>query len=143
MAELDTIELTNPSSEDFTWYYNREPYTIKAKETKTFSRYVAFHLAKHLSTSIIQGKEKAKMTKKQREDRTDSIHGKISQLGIYDTHERRMALYDMLKNVDYVKEVCRIYPFKGFIGNMALYEDYVKESQKPKKEEESESKIET
>ena len=54
MAELDTIVLTNPTSKDFTHNFNGEPYTINAGETKAFAKFVGYHLAKHLSTKMIE-----------------------------------------------------------------------------------------
>ena len=39
---------TNFSSEDFTWKWGKEPYTVKANETILLPSYLADHLAKHL-----------------------------------------------------------------------------------------------
>ena len=126
MAQYDSIEINNPTSEDFTWNYNGEPYTIKAGETKGFVTHVAFHLAKHLSTKMIQEDEKSKMTKKDRDNPNAGIHRKISQLAIYDTHERRTALYKILSNENLVIECLKRYPFKDFIGDMEIYKKFVK-----------------
>uniref|UniRef100_A0A6H1ZVL5 Uncharacterized protein n=1 Tax=viral metagenome TaxID=1070528 RepID=A0A6H1ZVL5_9ZZZZ len=135
MAELDTINIINPTSEDFTWKYNGEPYTITAGETQTFVKRVAFHLAKHLSTQMIQNDEKKKMTKKDKDDPHARIHLKIAQLTIYDTHERRIALYKILKDINLVQEVIQVYPFKGFIGEMDLYKEFVNKNTNIKSEE--------
>lgn len=128
LREHDAVFITNPTSEDFTHNFNGEPYTIKAGEVKSFSKFVTFHLAKHLSTKIITKDLEAKMTKKEREDRAAPIHGKIAQLNIYDTHERRIALYRILGNKDLAQMVIAQYPFKGFIGEMSEYEEFVRKS---------------
>ena len=137
MTELTTLEIKNPTSEDFTWRYNGEPYTIKAKESATFVRPVAIHLAKHLSTQMVQGDLKNAMTKKDKENPNAAVHYKISQLAIYDTHERRIALYKILNDETLVLDVIKAYPFKGFIGEMNKYEDFVKKSKEPLKQKES------
>ena len=139
MAELDVIEITNPTSEDFTHNYNGEPYTVKAGETKILLKYIAFHLAKHLSTKVIQDKLKKGMTKKDKENPNARIHREIAQTAVYDTPARRIALYTMLKNVDLVLDVIKVYPFKGFIGEMKDYEDFVTKTESKKKPE----KVET
>ena len=128
--DLSTIEITNPTSENFTWNYNGEPYTINANQTAIYAKPVAYHLAKHLSTTMIVGDVKAKMTKKEMENKNAPIHVKISQLSIYDTHERRIALYKILKKGDLVLDLITRYPFKGFIGEMSEYQKFVESSEK-------------
>ena len=112
LKEFDSIFVKNPTSEDFSWKFNGELYSVKAEETKSFSKFVALHLAKHLSTKIVVGSLEAKMTKKEREDRNSPIHGRLSQLAVYDTPERRIALFTILENVDLVTIVMSLYPFK-------------------------------
>lgn len=134
MKESEIISIINPTSEDFTWRYNGEPYEIKAGETKPFVANIACHLAKHLSTQMIVNDVKKKMTNKQRENRNDPIHVKIAQLQVYDTHERRIALYKIFQNEDLVLEVIKRYPFKGFIGEMDEYKKFVSKSKEVKPE---------
>ncbi len=127
LKEFDSIFIKNPTSEDFSWKFNGESYSIKAEETKSFSKFVALHLAKHLSTKMVVGTAEAKMTKKEREDVNNPIHGKITQLSVYDTTERRIALFQILENVDLVTQVMSLYPFKGFIGDMEEYKSFTEQ----------------
>jgi len=146
MAEQgDTaVEVFNPTSEDFTWTLNGEPFTIKAGEKRYFGKDVGIHLAKHLSTKMITEEVKKKRTKKQIEDVRDAVHLKVAQLSTYDTHERRIALYRILGDKMLVQDVLTRYPFKGFIGEMKEYEEFVsKEETKISKQEEKEKKTET
>lgn len=128
---LDSIEITNPTSEDFTQRFNGEPYTIASKETKSYPGPLSFHIAKHLSTKMVQDDEKKTFTKKDREDPNSRKHLKVAQLSTYDTHERRIALYKILGDKDLVLECIKRYPFKGFIGEMSVYEDFVQKKAKP------------
>lgn len=133
--DLSSVEINNPTSEDFTWNYNGEPYTIKAGVPAQFAKPVAYHLARHLSTKMIVDEVKSKMTKKQIENQHDPIHVKISQLSVYDTPERRIALYKILRNEDYVMQLLMRYPYKGSIGELDEYKQFVeKEKAKEKKE---------
>lgn len=135
MAELDTIVVHNPTSEDFTHNFNGEPYTVKAGETRWFAQFVGYHLAKHLSSKMINDS----FTPKQRTDK--AMQNKISQALIYDTPERRIALYKILGDVGVVLEAIKRYPFKGFIGEMKVYQDFVeKEEAKKLKAQEAEEK---
>lgn len=128
--EMVSVTITNPTSEDFTWGYNGEPYTIKAGETMAYAKPLAYHLAKHLSTKMIVDAVKAKMTKKEAAEPKSPVHVKISQLSIYDTHERRIALYKILGDGSKVVELITRYPFKGFIGEMDEYKKFVEKSEK-------------
>lgn len=132
LQEFDSVFLHNPTSEDFTYKFDGKPYTIKAGEIRGFSKFVSFHLAKHLSTKIVVDEAMSKMTKKQKEDRNDPAHGRIAQLANYDTHERRIALFNILGNEELVTQVCAIYPFKGFVGEMGTYQSYVEEAKRAK-----------
>src|SRR3990167_1275809 len=129
MNELDVITLTNPTSEDFTVAFNGQPFTIKAHETTSFSKYVGFHIAKHLSTKMIEDEVPEKVKKMQ-----PVI---VAQRTVYDSHFRRIALYKILGDKDVVVQVIAAYPFKGFIGEMKEYEKFVEEqeSEKSKKSE--------
>jgi len=123
--DLTSVEIINPTSEDFTWNYNGEPYTVKSGEKTAFAKPVAYHLARHLSTKIIVDAIKGKMTKKQIENSRDSIHVKLSQVNLYDTPERRIALYTILKDEEKVMQLLMRYPYKGTIGEMDEYKQFV------------------
>lgn len=127
--DLSAVNITNPTSEDFTWNYNGEPYTIKAGATTPFAKPVAFHLAKHLSTQMVVSPLQEGMSKKDIDNKNAPVHVKISQLSIYDTHERRIALYKILKNAQTVVELISRYPFKGFIGEMGEYQKFVEKEE--------------
>lgn len=129
MSELDSIKITNPTDEDFAWRFNGEMYSIKAGETRDLAKVVAFHLAKHLSTKMIVDGERASMTKAQRADKHSPSHLKIAQLSVYDTHERRIALYKILGDQQLVIQLIQAYPFKGFIGDMDEYVKFVNKSE--------------
>ena len=123
--DLSVVSITNPTSDDFAWRYNGELYTIKAGETTGYAKPVAYHLAKHLSTKMISEEALKGVSKKDMDNPNAQIHVKVSQLHTYDTHERRIALYEILKDSQKVLEVIQRYPFKGFIGDMALYQSFV------------------
>ena len=130
MQGLEVIEITNPTSEDFSWKFNGESFTIKAGEKKGFAGAVALHLAKHLSTKMICDEAIAKASKKDLTDPKAAIHVKISQLNTYDTHERRIALFKIFNDIDKVIKVIERYPFKGFIGDMDIYQKFVEQENK-------------
>ena len=60
-----------------------------------------------------------------KEGSTSRLAGLIGQLNVYDSPERRIALYKMFGDKDVVQKVITSYPFKGFIGEMKLYDDFV------------------
>ena len=123
--DLSVVSITNPTSDDFSWRYNGELYTVKAEETAGYAKPVAYHLAKHLSTKMVSDEALKGVAKKDMDNPNAQIHVKVSQLHTYDTHERRIALYEILKDSQKVLEVIQRYPFKGFIGDMALYQSFV------------------
>src|SRR3990167_4779865 len=127
MAKLDlsVVSITNPTSDDFSWRYNGELYSIKAGEVGQFAKPVAYHLAKHLSTKMISNVALKGIAKKDLDNPNAAIHVKVSQLHTYDTHERRMALFQILGDGNKVLEVIQRYTFKGFIGDMTLYQSFV------------------
>ena len=127
--DLSVVSITNPTSDDFTWKYNGEPYTVKAKETANYAKPVAYHLAKHLSTKMVSDDALAGVSKKDMDNPHAQIHVKVSQLHTYDTHERRIALYKILGDGQKVIEVIQRYPFKGFIGDMALYQAFLEKAE--------------
>lgn len=132
MQELDVISFTNPSSEDFTHRFNGQPFTVRAGETTSLTGAVAYHLAKHLSTKMIVDEVMGKLSEKEVADPKSSIHAKVSQLNSYDTPERRIALFKILKDENRVLEVIMRYPFKGFIGEMDTYRKFVEKGSKQK-----------
>lgn len=127
--DLSVVEINNPTSEDFGWRWNGELYEIKSGETKGFAKPVAFHLAKHLSTKMISDEALKGVPKKDMDNPNAAIHVKVAQLNTYDTHERRIALYKILQDPEKVLEVIQRYPFKGFIGDMSLYQKVVEKEE--------------
>lgn len=120
MAELDTIEVQNPG-DDFTVRFNGEPYAVPAGQKKSFPKFLAFHVAKHLSDRSL-GKEVAKLKK---EAKDNPFNPKNAQLTVYDNPRRRIALYDILGSRELVEECVASYPFGAFIGEMADYDRHV------------------
>jgi hypothetical protein len=138
MAEFETLSFTNPTKDDFVWRYNGEPYAVGAGQTVQYSKNVAYHLARHLSTKMIVDKLKKTMTKKQIENRNDPIHRQVAQLNNYDTHQRRIVLYDIFGKKEMVQETIERFPFKGFVGDMNEYDSYVAKKENIVKESEIE-----
>lgn len=130
MAELDTIVVTNPTKDDFTVNFNGEPYFIGKSEQKAFPEFLAFHIAKHLSDKML-GEEVEKL----RKEKTDNPYRpRVGQLMVYDNPKRRIALYQIFGDKDKVESCIAAYPFKGFVGEMREYDDFVtKESAKETK----------
>jgi hypothetical protein len=52
-TSLEPTDVFNPLSEDFTWTWDGNPYTIPAKSKKSFPEFLARHLAKHLARKIV------------------------------------------------------------------------------------------
>lgn len=127
MAELDTINLINPTSKDFTQNFNGEPYTIKTGESKTFAQFVGFHIAKHLATKMVLDT----FSKKDRNDPKKAIA--IGQHTHYDNPKLRIALYKIFKDKDLVQKTILLYPYKGFIGEMDEYKNFVEKEEKSEK----------
>lgn len=130
LKEHDSVFIKNPTSEDFSWKFNGELYTVGTGEEKAFSKFVSFHLAKHLSTQMIVEEATSGIKKKDLEDPKSPLHSQVSQLNIYDTPERRIALHKILNNEELVVAVISAYPFKGFVGDMDLYKKYLNELKK-------------
>jgi hypothetical protein len=122
MAELDTIEITNPEKEDFEVRFNGELYTLKAGETKAYPKFLSFHIARHLSERMF-GKLKEKLRKKHGKD--NPFVPQMSTLFNHDNPERRKNLYNILKSKEFVEEAVVAYNLKGFVGEMKEYDDYV------------------
>ena len=127
MAEFDSILLFNPIDEDFVHNFNGEPYTLPAKGSKAFSKFVAFHLAKHLATKLVTSEIKEVDKKKNASITTQRI--------VYDNPYLRIALYKILKDVKIVQEVVQAYPYKGFVGEMEIYQTFVEKTEASTKQE--------
>ena len=54
--ENEIHTLSNPLDEDFTFYWNKVPYTVPAMSTKPFPYFLAFHGGKHLADRILISK---------------------------------------------------------------------------------------
>lgn len=116
-SPLETITLYNPTNENFTHGFNGDPYTIPAKQKIQFPQALAKHLAKHLATNIVM----SRITKKQAKEQPTLV----AQKTVYDNTDLRIALYDIIGDIKIVEETVASYPYKGFIGDMQVYKDYV------------------
>ena len=126
MAELDIIEVTNPTSEDFTVNYNGEPYLLKSGETKSFTKHVGYHIAKHLAHQMVNDS----FTEKEYKDQKKSLE--IAKYSVFDNPKLRIALYKVLRDVHNVEQTVLAFPYKGFIGEMDEYKQFVENYNKPK-----------
>ena len=120
MSEFDTIPLFNPLTEQFMVRFNGEPYILAAKETKHFPVGLALHIAKHLSERCLFPKLLAL-----KEKTGTNENPLVGQLINYDNPERRIALFDILGKVDLVESAIKACNLKGFIGEIAVYDNYV------------------
>ena len=139
MAELDIITLFNPTNEDITQTFNGEDYTLKAKHTQPFAKFVGYHIAKYLAVRMVN----ESFTNKEHMDPKKTTQ--ISQALVFDNPRLRIALYKILQSADEVQNVILRYPFKGFVGDMDIYKEFVDTEQKKvarEKEKESKPKIE-
>ena len=126
MSELDAVILFNPTNQDFAHHFNGELYSISANSSKPFAQKVGFHLAKHLATKMVNDS----FSTEDKKDPKKSLM--ISQHTVYDNPKLRIALFKILKDKMLVQEVVIAYPYKGFIGEMLEYEQFVENSEKPK-----------
>lgn len=140
LKEHDSVQVHNPTSQEFSWRFNGELYSVGSGEIAAFSKFVAFHLAKHLSTAMIVEQARADAGEEELKNHRSPHHRRISQLAVYDTPERRIALHKILGNIELVVGVISAYPFKGMIGDMKIYENYLKSLEKPKAKKASEKK---
>ena len=125
LKEFDSVFIKNPTTEKFGWRFNGELYEIDSGETRSFSRNVAVHLAKHLSTKMVSDEKLKKATKKDLDDPRARIHSEISQMHIFDTPERRIALYKIFEHEGLIQLVMDKLKSKDIIGDMNLYRDFV------------------
>jgi hypothetical protein len=123
MSEFDSVILNNTTTEDFVHNFNGEPYTLPAESSRAFSKFVAFHLAKHLATKLVEADIS--------EDEKKKNPSVVTQRTVYDNPQLRIALYKILKDTKLVQDVIMAYPYKGFVGEMSIYQDYVEKSTRP------------
>lgn len=128
MAELDTIDITNPLKEDFDVRFNGELYTLAGLETKAYPKFLCFHIAKHLSEKMLSD-HKEKLRKKHGKD--NPFIPQATTLFNHDNPSRRKALYDILKSKPLVEEAVIAFNLKGFVGEMKEYDDYVDARSQP------------
>lgn len=125
MAEFETVVITNPTKADFTARWNGELYTVKAGASKSYPMFLAFHIAKHLTTSMLE-KEAGKL----REEFKESVTvPQVSTLMNHDNPSRRIALYDVLATRELVESFFIHNPFKSFVGDMSIYDKYVEKKE--------------
>ena len=110
MSEFDTIFITNPTDEDFTWNYNGEPYTLKANVETQMPHFLARHLSKHLSDKILRSHFLKKVQKKRYKDNPALQDPEQYQYCMLDTHDRRIALYKILHSKEEVERTIKAYP---------------------------------
>ncbi len=121
MAEFDTVEIFNPLDEEFIVRWNGEPYRLDGGERRTFPTFLALHIAKHLSDKVLA----PEVLKIKAEETTNPYRPSNAQLMVYDNPKRRIALYKILRNRELVEQAVKAAEYKGFVGNMKDYDDYV------------------
>lgn len=132
MKEFESVLISNPTAEDFTRRWNGEPYEIKANESKGFAKFIAFHLAKHLSTQMLEKDfPRKKRFLNEQERNIEAL--RHANLILFDNPKRRIALFKIINDIQLVMEVIAAYPFKGFmegefLGYMQDYKDFVEKS---------------
>lgn len=131
MAELDTVSVHNPLDHEFQVRFNGEIYTLPANSSRQYPQFLAFHIAKHLSDSMLR--PEAEKTRKSNKE--NPYNPALGQLIVYDNPKRRIALYDIFGSRELVDECIANYPFKGFIGEISEYEEYVAKAEKKGKTE--------
>lgn len=126
MPSLDVITLFNPTASDFVGTWNGEDYTLKADSSDSFSKFVGFHLATNLAKQMIN--ESFSDADKQNIKKSVTI----SQTLLYDNPKLRIALYKILRSIPEVQECIMAYPYKGFVGDMDEYKNFVKKEEAKK-----------
>lgn len=121
MAVLDTIEVTNPTKEDFAVRFNGELYALQAGEKRAWPAFLANHIAKHLSDKMLCDEIAA--LKRVASD--NPYRPQVAQLMVYDNPKRRMTLYQILKSEALVEECIKAFNFKSFVGNIRDYAEFV------------------
>lgn len=134
MAQLDVITLFNPTAGDFVGTWNGEDYTLPKNGSESFSKFVGFHLATNLAKQLINDS----FSDADKKDPKKSIL--ISQTLLYDNPRLRIALYKILRSVPLVQECIMSYPYKGFVGDMDEYKNFVIKEESKKTEETSPAK---
>lgn len=119
--EFESIKITNPTKQDFSVRYNGELYELHAGVTDSYPRAVAFHMAKHLTTRMLEPE-----AQKLREEFKESVYiPQESTLMNHDNPSRRIALYDVLGNRGEVDKFFIAIPLKSFVGDMSIYDKHV------------------
>lgn len=165
MATLDQIYICNPTDTDFEVHYDRERYTLDAGEETTRTKFLARHMAKHLSDRMMikdfyaLQKDFMKKNKNLSPYQVDQKLGtKKTMLTMQDCPERRIALYKILRSTDEVNKTIDAYPqFKtrkrkdgtidyNTVGDITIYNEFVEkaerviEPEEPKEEPKAEVK---
>lgn len=125
LTKIDIVRVHNPTKEKFIVRFNGEPYALEGEETKTFSYAVGLHLAKHLSDKMVAEENPPQLKKNPTEREINREETRVSQLKVFDNPKRRIALYRILEDTLRVQDVILNYNFKGFIGEMDIYKDFV------------------
>ncbi len=121
MAEFETIQVTNPTKDDFSVRFNGEMYSLPAGATTSYPKFLAFHMSKHLSNKMME-----KEAQKLRIEFKESVYvPQESALMNHDNPSRRIAFYDILGSKARVEECVNAIPFKAFIGEMSVYDAHV------------------
>ena len=131
MAELAQIRVVNPTDEEYVVYKNGEPYAVRPNSDTTYPHHLARHMAKVMSDQMITKDvfaERAKFKK------TKEVFPEIReiQMTMYDNPQRRIYLYQILRDKTEVERTIKAYPqFKtddvrqNFVGEMSEYDDWV------------------
>lgn len=137
MANLDQIAICNPTDTDFEVKKDGEFYYLKKGEETIKPQHLARHMAKHLSDRMLLKDyyEYEAKVKRKKEVVPEPIK---MMMTMYDTPERRIALYKILKDRDEVEQIILSYPqFKtrinsdreiifSSVGDFEVYEDFIK-----------------
>lgn len=126
MSELETITIYNPLKENFSVNFNGEPYVVPSQTEKSYPQFLAFHIAKHLTDKML---EEALVALKSKDEK-NPYKPLVGQLMVYDNPKRRIALYKVLRTKELVETCMNNYPFKGFVGEMREYDEFVAEQEK-------------
>lgn len=133
VSALETVPVYNPKNEEFSVRFNGELFKLAPKSSRHYPRFLAFHIAKHLSSLML-----APLVEKAiKKSGTNPFAPDVTRLTVHDNPERRIALYDILQDKNLVEACIGSTSLKPFIGNMAEYDDYVsqKETKGKSKEE--------
>lgn len=144
MSELDQIYVENPFDEDYILRYNGEAYKLGPHEGRAMAQHLARHFAKHMSDKLcaedfVKAKTKFEKNGKKMPDPLKT------QITMFDSPERRIALFKCLRNKDEVLATLLAYPqFKAELtpegkvynltGDPKKYEDFIESESEQNKE---------